>query len=163
MKRLLRLPMALLGIAAISFPVEAANPNWVEGLFGGGKPPHPAVVRVYAPERNGASLGSGALVAVSQDHGLVMTNWHVVRDATGPIVVAFPDGFRSGAHAVENRPGLGLGRSGHLAPQRPTDTSFDRAAATGRTLDNCRLRQRQLPRGHRALHAVCLTRREQTL
>ena len=28
---------------------------------------------------------------------LVLTNWHVVRDAAGPIVVHFPDGFRSGA------------------------------------------------------------------
>jgi hypothetical protein len=91
------LPTALLTIAVTSIPVDADNPNWVEGILGGGKPPHPAVVRVYAPERNGASLGSGALVAVSQDHGLVITNWHVVRDATGPIVVAFPDGFRSGA------------------------------------------------------------------
>ena len=36
-------------------------------------------------------------MAVNQDHGLVVTNWHVVRDATGQIVVAFPDGFRSGA------------------------------------------------------------------
>ena len=30
-------------------------------------------------------------------HGLVVTKWHVVRDARGPINVIFPDGFRSGA------------------------------------------------------------------
>ena len=59
---------------------------------------HPAVVRVVVPDRDGTtSLGSGALVAVTEQHGLVVTNWHVVRDAAGPIVVAFPDGFRSGA------------------------------------------------------------------
>ena len=59
---------------------------------------HPAVVRVVVPDRDGAtSLGSGALVAVTERHGLVVTNWHVVRDAAGPIVVLFPDGFRSGA------------------------------------------------------------------
>jgi len=59
--------------------------------------PHPAVVRVTAPEQGGASLGSGTLVALSDTHGLVLSNWHVVRDATGPIIVSFPDGFQSGA------------------------------------------------------------------
>jgi len=58
------------------------------------------VARVIAPERSGASsvavsYGSGALVAVNEDRGLVVTNWHVVRDAAGPITVVFPDGFRS--------------------------------------------------------------------
>ena len=33
--------------------------------------PHPAVVRVITSERDGASYGSGALVAVSREHGLV--------------------------------------------------------------------------------------------
>jgi hypothetical protein len=55
------------------------------------------VVRVIVPDADGMSLGSGALVGVSETHGLVLTNWHVVRDAVGQIVVAFPDGFRSGA------------------------------------------------------------------
>jgi S1-C subfamily serine protease len=59
--------------------------------------PHPAVVRVIVPERGGASLGSGSLVAVDATHGLVITNWHVVRDVAGPITVVFPDGFRSSA------------------------------------------------------------------
>jgi hypothetical protein len=59
--------------------------------------PQPAVVRVIAAENDGASMGSGSLVAVDTNHGLVVTNWHVVRDATGPITVVFPDGFRSGA------------------------------------------------------------------
>jgi hypothetical protein len=59
--------------------------------------PNPAVVRVVVPERDGASYGSGALVALSESSGLVVTNWHVVRDAAGPIVVYFPDGFHSGA------------------------------------------------------------------
>ena len=42
-------------------------------------------------------MGSGSLVAIDASHGLVVTNWHVVRDAAGPITVVFPDGFRSGA------------------------------------------------------------------
>ena len=59
---------------------------------------HPAVVRVIAAERNGVrSYGSGVLVATSDEHGLVVTNWHVVFEATGPITVVFADGFRSGA------------------------------------------------------------------
>jgi len=60
-------------------------------------PPHPSVVRVAAMERDGVSYGSGALVAVSGNFGLVLSNWHVVRDTTGPVAVFFPDGFRSPA------------------------------------------------------------------
>jgi len=63
--------------------------------------PHPAVVRVIALERDGMSLGSGALVAVNGRHGLVVTNWHVVAQATGRVVVVFPDGFRSGATVLK--------------------------------------------------------------
>jgi hypothetical protein len=59
--------------------------------------PHPAVVRIVAPGRDSVSYGSGTLVDVSDRHGLVVTNWHVVNEATGPISVVFPDGFRSGA------------------------------------------------------------------
>jgi len=64
--------------------------------------PHPAVVRVIVPEGEGMSLGSGALVAVSEKLGLVVTNWHVVADAKGQITVAFPDGFRSGATLIRS-------------------------------------------------------------
>ena len=59
--------------------------------------PHPAVVRVLVPEGHSMSLGSGTLVAVNGRHGLVVTNWHVIRDAGDRIEVAFPDGFRSQA------------------------------------------------------------------
>jgi hypothetical protein len=55
---------------------------------------------VAASERDGASYGSGTLVAVNESSGLVLTNWHVVRDAAGPIVVYFPNGFRSGAYLL---------------------------------------------------------------
>jgi hypothetical protein len=59
--------------------------------------PHPAVVRVMSPLAGGAAFGSGTLVAANRNCGLVVTNWHVVRDAAGQILVTFPDGFRSGA------------------------------------------------------------------
>ncbi len=63
--------------------------------------PHPAVVRVIAPERDGASLGSGTLVDVSATHGLVITNWHVVRDAAGNVIVSFPDGFQTPGYVIK--------------------------------------------------------------
>ncbi len=62
--------------------------------------PHPAVVRVIAPEEGGTSYGSGTLVDVRGDYGLVLTNWHVVSDATHTIEVVFPDGFRSAARVI---------------------------------------------------------------
>ncbi|HUY88805.1 MAG TPA: serine protease [Pirellulales bacterium] len=64
--------------------------------------PHPAVVRVIVPERGGAtSYGSGTLVDVHDRYGLVITNFHVVSDATGPATVLFPDGFQTAAQVVK--------------------------------------------------------------
>lgn len=59
--------------------------------------PHPAVVRVVSPEHDGTAFGSGALIEVNELFGIVVTNWHVVRDAAGQVGVLFPDGFRSAA------------------------------------------------------------------
>lgn len=56
---------------------------------------HPAVVRIVAPGRGSTSYGSGTLVATNEHHGLVLTNWHVVNEATEPVTVLFPDGFQS--------------------------------------------------------------------
>lgn len=55
-------------------------------------------------------------MAVDDAHGLVVTNWHVVRDATGPITVVFPDGFRSGALVLKTDHDWDLAA---LAIQRP--------------------------------------------
>jgi Trypsin-like peptidase domain len=85
---------------ATSAPPFRATPalTW----FGGStQPPHPAVVRVIAPERNGASLGSGTLIDVSERHGLVLTNWHVVKDAAGNVIVSFPDGFQTPGYVIK--------------------------------------------------------------
>ncbi|NLE39713.1 MAG: trypsin-like peptidase domain-containing protein [Pirellulaceae bacterium] len=61
-------------------------------------PKHPAVVRIIVKDGGSSlSLGSGALVAVSEQYGLVVTNWHVVRDGNGTATVVFPDGFSSPA------------------------------------------------------------------
>lgn len=99
--------------AAVASPVDAAR-RWSHSATSPhatrGRPaslpapttsPHPAVARVVVPERNGTSYGSGTLVDVRGDYGLVLTNWHVVRDAAGTIDVLFPDGFRSAARALK--------------------------------------------------------------
>lgn len=62
---------------------------------------HPAVVRVVTPLSDGTSYGSGTLVGHTQQLGLVVTNWHVVRGATGTIMVLFPDGFHSAARILK--------------------------------------------------------------
>lgn len=62
---------------------------------------HPAVCRVVVEESMGQAFGSGTLIDAREDYGLVVTNWHVVRDATGKIEVQFPGGFRSEARPVK--------------------------------------------------------------
>lgn len=85
-------PQALLGA-----PAEAPGGN-VQFAAPPRRPgAHPAVVRVVAPGRGSISYGSGSLVAVNERHGLVITNWHVINEATGQITVEFPDGFESPA------------------------------------------------------------------
>ncbi|MDZ4658972.1 MAG: serine protease [Bythopirellula sp.] len=63
--------------------------------------PHPAVARIVVPEGEATSFGSGTLVDVRDGYGIVVTNWHVVRDAQGPIEVIFPNGFASKARALK--------------------------------------------------------------
>ncbi len=81
-------------------------------LFGGGhRPiydslpgdvtPHPAVARIIVPEDGATAFGSGTLVGVRDQHGLVVTNWHVVRDVAGLVDVVFPDGFHSHARPIK--------------------------------------------------------------
>jgi S1-C subfamily serine protease len=65
------------------------------------KTPHPSIARIVVPEKSGASFGSGSLIDVRGEHGLVVTNWHVVRDASGPIYCFFGDGYQSEATIVK--------------------------------------------------------------
>jgi hypothetical protein len=53
------------------------------------------------PEKDGISYGTGTLIDTRGQFGLVISNWHVVRDASGPITVEFPDGFKSPAEVVK--------------------------------------------------------------
>lgn len=63
--------------------------------------PHPAVARIIVPEGGATAYGSGTLVDVRDQFGLVVTNWHVVRDSRGIVEVVFPDGFRSHARPLK--------------------------------------------------------------
>ncbi|QDU30398.1 putative periplasmic serine endoprotease DegP-like precursor [Anatilimnocola aggregata] len=63
--------------------------------------PHASVARIVVPDKTGVSFGSGSLVDVRGEHGLLVTNWHVVRDASGPIYVFFADGFQTPATVVK--------------------------------------------------------------
>jgi serine protease Do len=62
--------------------------------------PHPAIARITVPEKDGVSYGSGTLIDARGQFGLVVTNWHVVRDAAGTIIVEFPEGHRTAAQVV---------------------------------------------------------------
>jgi hypothetical protein len=45
-------------------------------------------------------LGSGVLVDLNGSQGLVLTNWHVIRDSRSAVLVQFPDGFQSAGTVV---------------------------------------------------------------
>jgi hypothetical protein len=121
--------------AALALPAASAadGPLPLLGL-GAQQPvrPHPAVVRVVAPGRSSISYGSGTLVAVSGQHGLVITNWHVINEATGPISVVFPDGFQSNASVLKIDRDWDLAA---LAIWKPRAQPVPLAAAAPRTGD----------------------------
>jgi hypothetical protein len=77
--------------SVFALPKMSAPPSAVPRSSG----MHPAVVRVVAPGDGSVSYGSGTLVDVKGDYGLVVTNWHVINEATENISVVFPDGFYS--------------------------------------------------------------------
>lgn len=61
----------------------------------------PTVARVEAASGPSRAGGSGVLVAVSGRHGLVLTNWHVVRSHRESVAVHWPDGSKSPARILE--------------------------------------------------------------
>jgi Trypsin-like peptidase domain len=63
--------------------------------------PHPAVARIIVPEQSATAFGSGTLIDVRDQYGLVVTNWHVVRDSQGVVEVKFPGGFSSHARPLK--------------------------------------------------------------
>jgi hypothetical protein len=94
----LALAAALVGLGAAQAGATQAYPP---GTHLRSDQPHPAVARIIVPEGNATSYGSGTLVDVRDEFGLVITNWHVVRDGQGDVEVVFPDGFRSKARPLK--------------------------------------------------------------
>jgi S1-C subfamily serine protease len=108
--------LALLGCLPAIRPAAAQAAPWGWGLAGNptanwspeavadylltGQTPHPAVCRIVAPEQAGTSLGSGVLVDVNRAQGLVLTNWHVIRESRSAVLVQFPDGFQSAGTVI---------------------------------------------------------------
>jgi hypothetical protein len=97
---------------AVSGELGRPQPLETGGAAGGYPPethrhpslPHPAVARIVVPEGNVTSYGSGTLVDARDQFGLVVTNWHVVRDGRGEVEVIFPNGFRSMARPLKVDP-----------------------------------------------------------
>jgi hypothetical protein len=81
-------------------PTNTWDPELVADYLLTGHTPHPAVVRIVAPERAATSLGSGVLVDANRSQGLVLTNWHVVRDSRSAVLVQFADGFQSAGTVI---------------------------------------------------------------
>ncbi len=76
---------------ALSAPATQADSfaQWARSTI------HPAVARIVVPGNGSVSYGSGTLIYADDQYGLVVTNWHVVNEAAGPVSVHFPDGFYS--------------------------------------------------------------------
>lgn len=88
------------GWGTAAHPTTVWDPEAVADYLLTGQPPHPAVARIVCPEGSGTSLGSGVLVDVNRSQGLVLTNWHVIRESRSAVLVQFPDGFQSAGTVV---------------------------------------------------------------
>jgi S1-C subfamily serine protease len=63
---------------------------------------HPAVVRIRVEGEAGVLYhGSGTLVGISANEGIIVTNWHVIRDRVGAVSAEFPDGFVATARILK--------------------------------------------------------------
>jgi hypothetical protein len=83
------------------------------------------------------SFGSGVLVDVREQYGLVVTNWHVVRDAQGDIEVHFPDGFESLGRALKVDPDWDLAAIVIWRPKVKPARVASQAPRTGDPLTIC--------------------------
>lgn len=81
------------GTVADPLPAVAAAPPAPAKPAAG--QPRPAVARVTAARGNVRDAGSGVLVQASGTAAIVLTNWHVVREAREAVAVAWPDGTRT--------------------------------------------------------------------
>lgn len=88
--------------AATVFAAAAPDPTGVEPRPS--RPavgrPRPVVARVTAGVGPSIDMGSGVLARVTGTTGIVLTNWHVVRDKRHTIKVSWPDGSQSDARLL---------------------------------------------------------------
>lgn len=86
----------------LSVPARADLSAWLGNLLHPiPQVPHPAMVQIQCREKDAYAQGSGTLIARDERHGWVITNWHVVRDAIGPVQVIFPDGFHASGQVLK--------------------------------------------------------------
>jgi hypothetical protein len=124
------------------------------------------VARIVVPEGMATSYGSGTLVDVREQFGLVVTNWHVVRDGRGDVEVIFPDGFRSKARPLKVDADWDLAALVIWRPPAAPVAIAERAPQPGDQLTICgygqgqyrsatgRCTQYYAPKAHLPLHMV---------
>ena len=77
---------------------KVADAAGIENLFPrkeGESTPIASVVRLIAFEKTGQSFGSGSYIGNFGEYGLILSNWHVVKDSDGLVHIHFPNGFSS--------------------------------------------------------------------
>jgi hypothetical protein len=112
--------------------------SWDPHLFADylltGQTPHPSVARIIAPDQGGVSLGSGVLVDVNRTQGLILTNWHVIRDSRSAVLVQFPDGFQSAGTVIRYDEAWDLAALVVWKPRAAPIALADRPPAIGEAL-----------------------------
>lgn len=96
--------------------------------------PHPAVARIRSLESNATSFGSGTLIYRQGKQGILITNYHVIKDAQDDILVTFPSGFRSSAKVVATDPRWDLAALLIWTPEIQPVVIADTPAKPGDTL-----------------------------
>ena len=85
---------------------EPAQKSSQNSLWNPASDPHPSVVRIIAFDKGERThvFGSGTYISSYGRYGIIITNWHVVRDSDGLIQVHFPDHFGYYAAVISNDP-----------------------------------------------------------
>jgi S1-C subfamily serine protease len=121
----------LLALSHAHKALGQSSPNTAKALTG---QPHPAVARIRSLESNATSFGSGTLVYRQGKQGILITNYHVIKDAQDDILVTFPNGFRSSAKVVATDPRWDLAALLIWAPEIQPVVITDNPAKPGDTL-----------------------------
>ena len=121
----------LLALSHAHKALGQSSPNAANALTG---QPHPAVARIRSLESNATSFGSGTLVYRQGKQGILITNYHVIKDAQDDILVTFPNGFRSSAKVVATDPRWDLAALLIWAPEIQPVVITDNPPKPGDTL-----------------------------